>query len=311
MVGTAMPQYPICMGINTQFVSRTMVGHYSTHYPSGHALVYIPGGHTVIGSYGAVGFRPHWIELPPYFMDQTPVSESKYRDVMGRPGNELSPLYHPVTMISYNDALEYVRRVRGARTSLKYTLPTETQWENAARGPAVNIPEIMEEETGRFTPGDIADFIEGRFENLVFEVLGKIFPNAKGKLFQRLIRRGWPFFGWRVYGTRSGRLNHDEVWYDRKDTTDANWGPENAYGLYGMTGSVWEWTLDWYLENAVVIDGIDINPNGSESSVYQILRGGAWFSSDPMELKASYRRRTDFLNYRDSNGGFRLVELAH
>ena len=68
--------------------------------------------------------------------------------------------------------------------------------------------------------------------------------------------------------------------------------PPNAYGLYDISGNVWEWTLDWYgadyyqmLKNK---DGTALNPQGPERTreVYnqqatnKVVRGGSFLCND-------------------------------
>jgi len=261
-----------------------------------HSLVYIPGGHTVIGSANFEDATPRWVSLSPYLIGETAVSESEYRKTMGRPGREGAPENHPVTMVSHGDAHEYIMERGGV---LRF--PTEAEWENAARGPAVNIPGRMVTELGRFKASDVVDFVEGRFENLVFGVLGHIFTDPRSEIFQELINDGRPFFGWRVFGTRSGRLTHDEAWFDQDGTAPVNWGPRNAYGLYNMTGNVWEWVQDWYAKNVYMLDGV--NPVGPGEGRNRILRCGSWSNYAHGQLQAAYR-------YYDAHPGVRLDDIG-
>jgi formylglycine-generating enzyme required for sulfatase activity len=285
---------PSCIGITTAAAST-----FATTNIAGHAMVAIPGGHTVIGTSVFEDARSHWVLLSPYLIGETPTSELGYREVMGRPGRKGAPENHPVTIVSHDDAISYLNK-RG----MGLILPTEAQWENAARGPAVNIPKLMEEETGRFTPDDVVDFIDGRFENLVFGVLGEIFTDPKAEIFQKLMREGRHFFGWRVYGTRSGRLSREEVWFDREGPAPVDWGPKGPYGTYNMTGNVYEWVQDWYAENAYMLGGV--NPAGPDKGKFRILRGGSWANSYPESLRAADR----FYSLPDDRGvnfGFRPV----
>ncbi|MBI5918245.1 MAG: formylglycine-generating enzyme family protein [Nitrosomonadales bacterium] len=63
----------------------------------------------------------------------------------------------------------------------------------------------------------------------------------------------------------------------------------NAWGLYDMSGNVWEWVQDWY----------------DNSQKGRVLRGGSWFN-DPQSSRAAYRFGLDPA-VRDGDDGFRLA----
>jgi len=49
----------------------------------------------------------------------------------------------------------------------------------------------------------------------------------------------------------------------------------NGYGLYAMSGGVWEWTNDFY-DASYYAESPTHNPAGPQSAVERVLRGGSW-----------------------------------
>ena len=56
----------------------------------------------------------------------------------------------------------------------------------------------------------------------------------------------------------------------------------NALGLHDMSGNVWEWCFDWYNDNPTVNDaaytsgGFVVDPQGAASGLSRVLRGSCW-----------------------------------
>jgi len=73
----------------------------------------------------------------------------------------------------------------------------------------------------------------------------------------------------------------------------------NGYGLYDMAGNVWQWCWDWYA--TPYAGGTD--PRGAASGSYRVIRGGCW-GYYAFHCRAAFRiyynptRRYDYLGFR-------------
>ena len=75
---------------------------------------------------------------------------------------------------------------------------------------------------------------------------------------------------------------------------------QSTFGVFDMTGNVWEWVADSYLENYYATLGDNAsNPQGPSGGEYQVVRGGSWGSNENV-TRAWYRgkyKSADFYDY--------------
>jgi len=97
------------------------------------------------------------------------------------------------------------------------------------------------------------------------------------------------------YGGNSENNHHDV------GTAGGNGRPNN-FGLFDMSGNVWQWCSDWY---GGYSSGHVINPVGTSSGVRKVVRGGSW-KQDGSLCRSSVR--SDWPPNMGSNiVGFRIV----
>ena len=172
--------------------------------------------------------------------------------------NSLTPCYDEVTWIcDYN--------VDGFR------LPTEAEWEYAARGAEYNP----------YYAFPWGDMINGSQAN--FKLSGD--PYEAGPNPQTT-----------------------PVEYYDGNQVPSGVDMANGYGLYSMTGNVLEWCGDWY-ESSFYSSSPTDQPMGPATGVGRVVRGASWDSSGDFSLRTAKRSAfSPFLRY--STIGFRVAAKA-
>ena len=215
---------------------------------------------------GYIDEKPvHSVYLDSYYIDKYEVRNGLYEicvqlNICKRPIDVSSyqrlsyfghPLFvkYPVINVTFEMARAYCEDWRGAR------LPTEAEWEKAARG------------------ANSSTFPWG-------EEISCEYANYRDSACERV--------------------------RDTSPVTSFERGVSD-YGVYNMSGNVWEWVKDWY-SPAYYLNSPTKNPTGPENAVvgiYYIKRGGS-FQKDSQMATTTNREKNDPTNY-GSDLGFRCV----
>jgi formylglycine-generating enzyme required for sulfatase activity len=212
-------------------------------------MVFIPAGTFEMGNRGAYSGlsseKPvHTVTISrDFLMSKYEVTQKQYEEVMGTNPSSFKGETLPVERVSWNDAVEYCNKLSDMEGLEKcysgggynivcdwdangYRLPTEAEWEYAAKS------------------GTTTDFYNGSLTN-----------QDCTPIDGNLDKIGW-------YCGNSGNITHA---VGQKDP--------NAFGLYDMSGNVWEWCWDVYAnyDNATVTD-----PKGPAMGSDRVNRGGGW-----------------------------------
>jgi formylglycine-generating enzyme required for sulfatase activity len=157
----------------------------------------------------------------------------------------------PMYFVSWNDAIAFCQKLTSFERSMnrlpkgyEYTLPTEAQWEYACRA------------------GTTASTYAGSFENSSI-----------------------------MLDSICWYSGNSEIGYHGKKIGNSLAGPRkageklpNAWGLFDMSGNLWEWCSDWY----TAYNESAADPSGPLAGSSKVNRGGSW-GSGPNDQRSAAR----------------------
>jgi formylglycine-generating enzyme required for sulfatase activity len=175
----------------------------------------------------------------------------------------------PVVDVSATDAAAYARWL-SRKTGKAYRLPSEAEWEYAARAGTTSP---------RYWGDDLAAACT--YANVADETLRKNFQGQADKD--------------RYFPCDDGYAN----------TSPAGTFQPNGFGLSDMLGNVWQWVADPWHDNyqGAPTDGSVWATEGATGR--RVLRGGSW-SGNPGGVRAGTRGKAE-PGIRFNNGGFRVA----
>lgn len=236
-------------------------------------MIFVRGGDFLMGAteeqeiYADKDEKPcHKVRLDNYYLCETVVTQALWRSVMGHNPSKYFDSEMPVVNVSWHDCKNFIRKLNSL-TGKQFRLPTEAEWEYAARGGC----------------------------------------KSKGYRYAGSNKLEDVAWFWRNSGTKYISLpnenNIKSIQNENRCTPHrVCLKKPNELGFYDMSGNVWEWCVDTPRHyNSLA----QVNPIGSALSFYRIKRGGSFCSTNAF-CRVSSRDFDDNYTKMD-NIGLRLA----
>ena len=219
-------------------------------------MVRVQGGTFMMGAtpeqgdyYGDEEKPAHQVTLSDYYIGETEVTQELWQAVMGENPSEFKGAKHPVESVSWEDCQKFIQKLNQL-TGKAFRLPTEVEWEYAARGG-------KKSRHYKYSGSNNLDEVAWYLENCGDKRL-------------------------------SGEWNWDLIKENNCKTHPVGQKIPNELGLYDMSGNVEEWCEDWYDYEYYVKSPSD-NPCNTTMASCRVNRGGSWNDDYAENCRVAYR----------------------
>lgn len=229
-----------------------------------------------------------------FYLGNTEVTQAQWNAVMGNNPSHFRGDNLPVECVSWKDAIAFCIKLNEsgmAPEGMKFTLPTESQWEYAARGG-------KKSKGYQYSGDNNLDKVAWYYENSGDHHLDEkelLENNSDDNLSMSEDNSVVP----------ERTVDLEKLDKNIKDNNNMSHpvGQKNAneLGLYDMSGNVWEWCLDKYERDYADDPEFLIGNNGPR----YVFRGGGWRGNSSGCRSAN--RHGNMPDYNFSDLGFRVA----
>ncbi|MCP4151807.1 MAG: formylglycine-generating enzyme family protein, partial [bacterium] len=237
-------------------------GYWEARFNYGITMVYIPAGEFQMGvpweTGGAEDESPlHKVYLDGYWISKYEATFAqldkycKMNSLEMLKDNGRGRKKRPAFNVSWDESMKFCNWL-SKQCGVKFSLPTEAQWEKAARGTTdFTFP------WGKGNPnGKRANFADSRFLKKYQEL------NPPESEMERKGNKQWI----------DENVDDGHIYTAPVGSYKAG---ESPYGVADMAGNVWEWVTDWY-DGDYYHRSPSKNPKGYATGSHKVTRGGAW-----------------------------------
>ena len=199
----------------------------------------------------------HWVTLDSYYIGETEVTQELWEAVMNDNPSQFEGKQMPVEHVSYDDCLLFIQRLN-SKTGKSFRLPTEAEWEFAARG-GINSKHY------KYAGSNDIDEVAWYWRN-----------------------SGDNYITWDYSSDSLNYLEHS----NHCQTHPVKKKAPNELGLYDMTGNVLEWCSDWFEWYSAESVSNPQGPNSANPDRYGKVRRGGYYLQSERYSRITYRKRT-------------------